>query len=294
MNQNVSIATDDLVVIHGRVGNRLLVKELTERLRDMGLHGTVYQGYLLPNSAESLLTVDILLVTKEHGLVAVTYAEKEEADSKFWEEIENNQENIFFALKSHLSRQKGLRKGREEVVAPVVVTVLPTSEEAPEGDTLVTTIDDFGGILASQPPIDEVYWRPLNAAIENVTTIKPAKKRTKVKRADSRGAILKRIEASISNLDYWQKRAALETPEGPQRIRGLAGSGKTIVLAMKAAALHAQNPDWDIAVTFFTRALHQQFKDLITRFSFEYQRDEPDWQKLRILHSWGARTREGL
>lgn len=46
------------------------------------------------------------------------------------------------------------------------------------------------------------------------------------------------------------KKAAFEIPEGPQRIRGLAGSGKTIVLALKAAYLHTQYPDMKIAVTF--------------------------------------------
>jgi Resolvase, N terminal domain len=42
---------------------------------------------------------------------------------------------------------------------------------------------------------------------------------------------MKIIEREIANLDRWQKRAAIETPKGPQRIRGLACSGKTIVLA---------------------------------------------------------------
>ncbi len=295
MNQTLLADTDGLTVIHGRVGNGLLVKELTKQLKRMDLHGTLYQGYLLPSTSDTLLTVDILLVTKEHGLAAFTFAEKtDEDDDQFWNNIENSQENIFFALRNHLTRQKGLRRGRADVITPQVVTVLPTGEPPPDRDIVVTTLEAAADLLSQQTPIEETYWRQLNAAIENVTTIKPPKKRSKVKLKHSRGAILKRIEASISNLDYWQKRAALETPDGPQRIRGLAGSGKTIVLAMKAAALHAQNPDWDLAVTFFSRALHQQFKDLITRFSFEYKRDEPDSDKLRILHAWGARTREGL
>ena len=44
-----------------------------------------------------------------------------------------------------------------------------------------------------------------------------------------------RLEKSIATLDQQQNRAAIETVEGVQRIRGLAGSGKTIVLAIKAA-----------------------------------------------------------
>ena len=63
-----------------------------------------------------------------------------------------------------------------------------------------------------------------------------------------------------------RKRAAFEIPDGPQRIRGLAGSGKTVVLALKAAYLHSQHPSWHIAVTFYTRALAQQYKEMITNF----------------------------
>lgn len=111
---------------------------------------------------------------------------------------------------------------------------------------------------------------------------------------NSRGGIIKALEAKIANLDQWQKKAAIESPDGPQRIRGLAGSGKTIVLALKAAYLHASNPDWDIAVTFNTRALYQQFKDLIRRFCFEHKNDEPDWTKLRILHAWGSARNPGI
>ena len=96
--------------------------------------------------------------------------------------------------------------------------------------------------LATFPPISEDQLRLVNAAIQRVTTIKPSTKRTNVEKANSRGAIIQKIEKEIANLDQWQKSAAIECPDGPQRIRGLAGSGKTIVLALKAAYLHTANP----------------------------------------------------
>ena len=73
-----------------------------------------------------------------------------------------------------------------------------------------------------------------------------------------------------------------------QRIRGLAGSGKTIVLALKAAYLHAQHPEWRIAVTFNTRSLKGHFRRLITNFAIEQTGLEPDWDNLRIVNAWGA------
>ena len=94
-----------------------------------------------------------------------------------------------------------------------------------------------------------------------------------------------------------QSKAVIETVEGVQRIRGLAGSGKTIVLALKAAYLHAQHPDWLIAVTFNTRSLKGQFRRLINNFSLEQTNQEPDWDNLSILNAWGApgdEDREGM
>ena len=134
----------------------------------------------------------------------------------------------------------------------------------------------------------------MQAALQRVSTIRPAKRRAEVKSADSRGAAIKVIEQGIANLDFWQKKAAIETPEGPQRIRGLAGSGKTIVLALKAALLHAQNQQWKIAVTFWSQSLYQQFEDLVKRFTFAHMDDLPDSERLTIMHAWGTRSRGGL
>lgn len=36
-----------------------------------------------------------------------------------------------------------------------------------------------------------------------------------------------------------------------QRIRGIAGSGKTVILCQKAALMHLKYPQWRIALVFF-------------------------------------------
>jgi superfamily I DNA and RNA helicase len=96
------------------------------------------------------------------------------------------------------------------------------------------------------------------------------------------------LEDSIATLDHRQNRAVIETIDGVQRIRGLAGSGKTIVLALKAAYLHTQYPEWRIAVTFHTRSLKGQFKRLINNFCIEQSGEEPDWTRIRVVNAWGA------
>lgn len=135
------------------------------------------------------------------------------------------------------------------------------------------------------------------SVIQSISTIRKGIKKRTIAKSDSRGAKLQKLEESIANLDNQQSKAVIETVDTVQRIRGLAGSGKTIVLALKAAYLHSQNPEWNIAVTFHTRSLKGQFRRLINTFTIEQTGEEPNWEKLRIIHAWGAPgggEREGI
>ncbi|MEM8642768.1 MAG: ATP-binding domain-containing protein, partial [Cyanobacteria bacterium P01_G01_bin.54] len=140
------------------------------------------------------------------------------------------------------------------------------------------------------------YQKALSA-LQSISTIRRRKGDRITIKEDSRGSKLKKLEDSIATLDNLQSKAVIETVEGVQRIRGLAGSGKTIVLALKAAYLHAQHPSWNIAVTFNTRSLKAQFRSLIYRFSVEQTGEEPDWSRIKVLNAWGApggEERDGL
>jgi superfamily I DNA and RNA helicase len=81
-------------------------------------------------------------------------------------------------------------------------------------------------LLESYPAIGEDDLRLVNAAIQRIATIKPAVRRSNVVHANSRGGVMQRIEREIANLDQWQKRAAIETPDGPQRVRGLGAPAR--------------------------------------------------------------------
>ncbi len=105
--------------------------------------------------------------------------------------------------------------------------------------------------------------------------------------AQTPGAKLKRLEDSIATLDHRQHKAVLETVEGVQRIRGLAGSGKTIVLALKAAYLHTQYPDWRIAVTFNTRSSKPSSSGSSPIFVLSRVVKNRDWTKIRVINAWG-------
>ena len=94
----------------------------------------------------------------------------------------------------------------------------------------------------------------------------------------------------ISLFDYDQMAASLTITDKCERIRGLAGSGKTVLLAMKAAKLHKRFPDKKIAFVFYTKSLYYQAINLIRKYYYQLAEDEPNWQNLLVLHSWGGAT----
>ncbi|MGF1479066.1 MAG: DEAD/DEAH box helicase [Cyanophyceae cyanobacterium] len=106
--------------------------------------------------------------------------------------------------------------------------------------------------------------------------------------------VIQAIESQLKILDETQQQIAFEVPDGPQRLRGLAGTGKTVLLAKRAAKIHASHPDWTIALVFFTRSLYDQILKLIAHFYREMTSEEPDWTKLRVLHAWGGREQPGF
>jgi superfamily I DNA and RNA helicase len=284
-----------LEIVTGQRRNAAAERILVRTLEGIQLTGTLYIGYPIIGSTDEPVLVQALLTTLEHGVVVFEYA-GEPTSADVIDQISERQNDLHAAIHQKLFAYRPLRAGRKLAIDVHVVTMTPVVPRAIAIDraTIIASPQSLATVLADFPPLTEEHFRAVNAAIQRISTIKPPNKRTKVTRNDSRGAIMQQIEREIANLDQWQKKAAIESPDGPQRIRGLAGCGKTVVLALKAAYLHARNPEWDIVVTFHTRALYQQFKDLIRRFCFEQLNDEPDWSKLRLLHAWGSARQAGV
>ncbi|MEZ4527707.1 MAG: NERD domain-containing protein [Desulfobacterales bacterium] len=106
--------------------------------------------------------------------------------------------------------------------------------------------------------------------------------------------ILSKIESKMSILDQRQQKIAFEIPPGPQRIRGLAGTGKTVLFAKRIAKMHARHPEWEIAFVFFTQALYGHINQLIDLYHREMTGEAPNRSKIHILHSWGGRKQKGF
>lgn len=116
-----------------------------------------------------------------------------------------------------------------------------------------------------------------------------------IKKNDSIGDIIKRRNNQISILDEEQFSTIYKSFEGHARIRGLAGSGKTILLVKKMAYLHYRNPKLNMAYVFYTISLKQFIENLFRSFYREFDPyNDPDMSRINILHSWGSRNIEGF
>jgi superfamily I DNA and RNA helicase len=248
--------------------------------------GFLYVGYPIIGTPEGPYPIDALLVSRDHGLIVFRLIEgRDMADAK------EGLDDSYNKLEAKLISNKPLMKGRKLQVPIYPVTFAPTRDDVAElstEDYPVCNEENLEAWLDDCELDTPSHYEALVSVIQAISTIRKGRKKRDVHKEDSRGAKLKRLEDSIANLDNLQGRAVIETVDGVQRIRGLAGSGKTIVLALKAAYLHAQHPDWKIAVTFNTRSLKGQFRQLINTFTIEQTNEEPDWENLQIIHAWGA------
>lgn len=255
--------------------------------------GTLYLGYPLTADAEKSITVEALLIGKKCGVVVFIFPNPVSEDLQ---DIYDKQNEMFYQLDYYFRMYPTLRakKGRSLFFDFYVVSVLPRIDFNFDTNYCLKTVSELPEFLNNHTPLTDDHYKLICEALQKITGMKPVKDRHNIKNDTSKGNTIKQIEKQIANLDFWQQKAAMETPAGPQRIRGLAGSGKTIILAWKVAYLHAQFPDWKIAITFYTRSLAQQLKKLIRQYYLLHTRREPDWDKVFIVHAWGSISENGL
>lgn len=268
--------------------------QLVEALSGVtSLRGTLWVGFPLLNDAETTYAVDALYLSPDHGIVVFDVVE-----GRTLSDYVSRQDDLYRLVQSKLLREKNLaRKGRLDF--PVEACTFSPAVDKAELENLSVTDPDYPALRANgieafleglrDSEISEDRLERVKSALQNLSTLrKRASRRTLSDDAASRGARLQKLEDSIATLDKSQSEAVLQVPDGVQRIRGLAGSGKTVVLALKAAYLHASNPEWKIAVTFNVRSLKQQFTNLIQQFFIAETGESPDWSKIQVINSWGS------
>ncbi len=100
----------------------------------------------------------------------------------------------------------------------------------------------------------------------------------------------------IKTMDLHQENLAKQIGDKNRLIRGVAGSGKTIILASRAKMLSKQNPDWKILILCYNISLANAIQQMITHmlnepedlFDFDPSTKMPQKQTITVrnFHSW--------
>lgn len=257
------------------------------------LEGVLYVGYPLISTPNGKEGIDAIWISKQKGIVLFNLIEGHTAITE--EQVEDAQDFSADLLESKLKTDKRLSHKRKLLIpiqtlsyAPAISDILISAVETDyvvvNSNGLETALD---GLSDWAERSEEVYTLVLSS-LQNISNIRAHSSARNLFNKDSKGSKLKLLEDAIATLDVQQSKAVIETVDGVQRIRGLAGSGKTVILALKAAYIYSQHPNWKIAVTFNTRSLKGQLRKLINNFTISYTGEEPNWDNLRIINAWGG------
>jgi superfamily I DNA and RNA helicase len=257
------------------------------------------------NAQDQVLIADIVIASSEKGIILLGLlpGAKSTHVESLLEEAEVRLFDNFNHLEAKLRRERKLCKGIKGLsfnITPALVApglnITDKVKSPDDGVEIISGLNGVGPFLnkLSGSRIDPLTFRHLLVSIEGTTCLTKPKSRDTSDPKKNLARIVAEVEDQLGRLDKEQKEGADSVITGLQRIRGLAGSGKTIILARKAALLHLRDKDAIIVYTFYTKSLYQHIRSLIRRFFKEYDDREPNWEKVRVIHAWGGVRNPGV
>lgn len=304
MEQNINES-----VLENFPSSQLLVSYLKELNDVLGFSESfLYHRLILSLNENGIpLKTDVLLVSKEYGIFLFECLETSEMpeDKDDILKAKNELGEIYSAIYSKLVRYKKLKQNPRSLA----VEINPILFLSNNRDIASLKDDDWpelhfaNDVSSLKEKISELRAPLSDGFLDEIISIIEGSKvlirRTEGEINIDGGESTKRksidlIDTHIKLFDFEQKRAGFNIINKPQRIRGLAGSGKTVILAMKAAQIHLSEPDAEIVYTYWTKTLHDYIKNLITQFYRQSSDESPNWEKIHIMHAWGGRNLNGV
>lgn len=265
---------------------------------DLVVSNAYYKFPILRDEEESLSIAELLLVSQAYGVLIFTCDSSGDRGNSL-EVCKHKVENTEALVYSRLLRNKALREKRNQLKFNVTSVLFSPNFTQVENEEFIhiQSTENLEEILPDlkNNSIDSDIYSELISTIEGARGIvRPKLRHIDDAEAMVYGNLANQIEAEIYKFDKLQKYGALSVLDGFQRIRGLAGSGKTVILAMKAALTHLREPDAKIAYCFYTKSLYQHIKRLITRFYRQFDDKDPNWDNIQVIHGWGGAYEKGM
>jgi superfamily I DNA and RNA helicase len=274
---------------------------------------------------------DITIIDKDLGVVVleiidIKLDELTNAQYERWNFKNGSSQEVIYKVEDNLYELKGLYQGNRNLrrIKESSAVILPeiTKEQWLEQDfddkkiifkdqltpkKFLNRIEEID-TLAGNEKLSSEAWNDIlmiltgqiTHSIQSSTDINSnnEEQTSKTDKLKKRSQIKQKIKEDLYEVDMQQEVIGKTIPPGPQRIRGIAGSGKTVLLAQKAAHMHLKHPDWKIALVFFTRSLYdsviEEVNKWLKRFSNGKVEYDPNNNNLQVLHAWGAKDQPGF
>ncbi|MDF2800680.1 MAG: helicase [Anaerocolumna sp.] len=249
--------------------------------------GYIYSGYPIYNDrfSEEPIKVDAILISNK-GVLIIHITQQKLLD------FQDIQDVLYNKIEIKLKNYKFLLKNRMLLFNINVVSVCentqPTANVVNNVAELISYCKD-----ALNDSVDYELIKRINSAIQEAYGL--GKRENIEFEKGTKSELIANMNEIIETHDTRQMEAILADPVGIQRIRGMAGSGKTIVLARKAVEFHTAHPDWKILVTYNTRSVKPMLINLIDRlYRMKNDGQPPNYKNLIIMHGWGSSASPGF
>ncbi|MFW5489561.1 MAG: DEAD/DEAH box helicase [Desulfovibrio sp.] len=284
---------------------REVVEYLYDNREDFELEDAVlyYKFPAIGDYEDEVTRPFIVVLSYRHGVVIIGNVFETIISEKFINDEDERISHYYGLVEGLLKKSKVLKSKRQlsidinsviYVSSPRNIDITNKGYES-EISVSLSGLKDIFGLFTLKESLSEEIFLEARSILEGAKALGKKKGREVAPEfAATKLSALAELEKEISNFDFHQRKAAITLLKGPQRIRGLAGSGKTIVLAMKVAQIHIDDPEKLILFTFYTKSLYDLIKMYISKFCEHYNSVAPNWNKIHIMHAWGGSIVEGV
>lgn len=256
------------------------------------VEGEAYLGYPIyfNRVTNEKTSVDMALITK----IGVFIFNVLKNTVPNYDEIQND---IYYRVKEKFQRLPHLRNGKKLKFEFFSITYSMGQITPIDDCPIAFSVEDVREFIAAnkrQEEFSDFDYNAILSAIQEAYGLNYRVERVGAK-IGTKAYKINEANALIEKYDHAQMDAILGDTTGIQRIRGMAGSGKTIVLARKAVEIYMAHRDWTIVITYSTRALKNQLVRYISKFYADKNDGEMyDTDKIKVMQAWGSASSVGV